>query len=443
MMDPVRVIEKKRDGKNLLPEEIDFFVQGYVQGIVPDYQMAALLMAVYLRGMDADETVALTRSMITSGKTVTFRGLSALPVDKHSTGGVGDKITIPLVPLVAACGVPVPMLSGRSLAHSGGTLDKLESIPGFRTHLSLEEYRKAVETVGAVIIGQTEELAPADRRMYTLRDFTGTVRSLPLITASILSKKVAGGAEALVLDVKCGLGAFMTGLEDARALGRSLKKTGAEFGLRVSGFITNMDQPIGRYVGNALEVREGIEVVRGEGPPDTMELTYTLGAEMLLLAGVVSNREEARDRMRAAVAKGAAAEKLRHLIQNQGGDPAVVDEPDLLPSAPDRHDLVARRDGFIARIDARLVGLASMRLGAGPSNREAAPDPAVGIELLRKVGDAAQEGGPILRLHWRRRDRLEAALHLLEDAVAVTGDRPPVAPLVIESLELHPLPEKP
>jgi pyrimidine-nucleoside phosphorylase len=433
-MDPVAIIEAKRDGRQLSSAEIDFVIRGYTRGDISDYQMTALLMAICFRGMDPDETLALTRSMITSGEKIEFRGLPALPVDKHSTGGVGDKITLSLVPLVAACGVPVPMLSGRSLRHSGGTLDKLESIPGFRTDLSLEEYRRGVESIGAVIMGQTEELAPADRKMYALRDATGTVPCLPLIIGSILSKKVAGGAKALVLDVKCGLGAFMPELEKARALGRSLKGTGVVLGLQVSGFITNMDQPIGRFVGNALEVREAIEVLQGQGPPDATELTLTLGAEMLLLGGVVSSREDGRQRIHQAIESGAGRQKLKDIIENQGGDPNVADNPDLLPRADKIHEFDSPETGFVAGWNARLVGLASMRLGAGRLHRAHTPDPAVGIELLRKVGDSVDKGETVARVHYRDRGRLNTALQLFSEAFSITPARPKPPPLIIEEI---------
>jgi len=433
-MDFISILETKRDGGTLEPEQIDFIVRRYTEGRIPDEQMATFLMAVYLQGMDAAETVALTRSMIESGKTVRFGNLPATPVDKHSTGGVGDKITIPLVPLVAACAVPVPMLSGRSLQHSGGTLDKLESIPGYRTDLSLDEFRKGVETVGAVIMGQTEELAPADRKIYALRDVTATVPSMPLITASILSKKVVGGAKGLVLDVKCGVGAFMIALDKARALAESLKETGMGLGLEVSGFITRMDQPIGRCVGNALEILESIEVLRGEGPEDTTDLTVLLGSEMLRLGGVVSSREEGERQIRQAIESGRGLEKFREIIENQGGNPRVVDDPDILPKAENIHEFTAPGDGCIEQWDARLVGLASMELGAGRIRKEDRPDLAVGIEILKKTGDTIDKGEPVARIHWNNRTALESSLSLLNDAFSL-GDAPrsPSA-LVIESV---------
>lgn len=433
-MHRLQVLEKKRDGRELSDEEIRKFIQDYTVGLIPDYQAAALLMAIYIRGMTPAETLALTRAMLDSGQRVVFEGLPYTPVDKHSTGGVGDKITLSLVPLVASFGVPVPMLSGRGLGHSGGTLDKLESIPGFRVQLTLEEYQRQVERLGAVIMGQTAELAPADRKLYALRDVTATVPSVPLITASILSKKAAGGARALVLDVKVGSGAFMQTLVEARRLARSLLEVGGELGLKVSGFISRMEEPLGRFVGHALEVREALDILRDRGPEDTTELTEMLGGEMLRLAGVAASFEEGRRKIQAAIADGRGLEKLRRIIEAQGGDARVVDEPQRLPAAVEHFELKSPAEGWIQAIDARRVGLVLARLGAGRLKVEDCIDPRVGLEMRHKVGARVTPGEVLAVVHlgeWREPSEVET---LLRDAYRIGPAPPAVEPVVVERI---------
>lgn len=433
-MNPIEVLEKKRDGQALTEEELRSFILQYNLGSIPDYQMSALLMAIYIRGMTSEETAALTRAMLDSGKRLKFDCLSRIPVDKHSTGGVGDKITLPLVPLVASFGVPVPMLSGRGLGHSGGTLDKLEAIPGFRVNLSLDEYRKRVETFGAVIMGQTQDLAPADRRIYALRDVTGTVSSIPLITASILSKKAAGGAQALVLDVKAGSGAFMRSVKEARALASSIQEVGRSLGLRIASYLTNMDQPLGRYVGNALEVLETLDILRGNGPPDTTELTLVLGAEMLLLAEVVSTLEEGRRRIQEAIEDGRGMEKFSQLVRIQGGNPHIIEKPGLLPCAPQCKDVCSYESGVVQAIDTRLIGLATIRLGAGRLTVDDRIDPRVGLEIHRKVGDPVNSGEPLVRMHLSSNSQVEIAEEMIRRAYQIGDEQPNPLPLILERL---------
>jgi len=429
-MRAVDVIAKKRDGGALSRDEIAFFVAGATDGSWPDYQAAALLMAVVLRGMTAEETAWLTEAMVGSGVRVDLSGLSGVKVDKHSTGGVGDKTSLILAPLAAACGLKVPMMSGRGLGHTGGTLDKLEAIPGFRVSLSIDEMQQALDRVGCAMIGQTASIAPADKKLYALRDVTGTVESIPLISASIMSKKIAEGIDALVLDVKTGSGAFMKTEADSRRLAESLVRIGNASGVRTEAIITSMETPLGRAVGNALEVAECINVLKGGGPPDLVDVSIELTARMLVLGRAAANRDDAFARVRDAIASGAGLERFRRIIENQGGDPHVVDDGRVLPAAPSRHTLTAERSGVVAALDALLVGRASVALGAGRDRVEDAVDPAVGIMVLATPGDAVRAGDPILELHYRERTRLDAALPLVRQAVSV-GDEPPVRrPLV-------------
>jgi pyrimidine-nucleoside phosphorylase len=432
--DCIGVLEKKRDGHPLSEGEIRDFVLGYSRDEIPDYQMSAMLMAIFLQGMNPEETAFLTEAMLESGERVRFEGLPARPVDKHSTGGVGDKITLPLVPLVMAYGVPVPMLSGRGLGHSGGTLDKLESIPGFRVDLSLEQYRERVQGVGAVIMGQTRELAPADKKIYALRDVTATVPSIPLITASILSKKAAGGAQALVLDVKTGAGAFMTTREKARQLAHSLCEVGARLGLEVSGFLTSMNAPLGRFVGNALEVRESLDILKGEGPEDTTELTVALGGEMLRLAGVARDEQSGREKMKEAISNGRGLENLKKLIISQEGNPAVVDDPSLLPQAADKVEVASEKEGFISGIDSRKIGLAAIRLGAGRRKVEDPVDPSVGVEMLVRPGEKVEIGQPVVCLYTGIDSNIEGARMLVRQAFQTAEKPPEVEPLILEKI---------
>ena len=433
-MNILDIIEEKRDGNCLSKEQIQYAIQQYSTGQIPDYQMSSLLMAIYIRGMNLDETTEMTRAMLDSGSQVVFEGLDLIPMDKHSTGGVGDKITLPLVPLVMTYGIPIPMLSGRSLGFSGGTLDKLESIPGFRVDYNLEEYKQRVRTTGAVIMGQTKELAPADKKIYALRDVTSTVPSIPLITSSILSKKVAGGAKGLVLDVKVGKGAFMQTLKDARALARSLLDVGSCLGLKISGYITNMNEPLGRMVGNALEVRETLDILNGQGPSDSTELTVMLGGEMLLLAGVVPSLEEGRMKIKEAIENGQGTANFKKLIESQEGNPKIVDQPDLLPTTSKTKEIVLPEKGWVKRIHAQKIALAAFVLGAGRMKVEDKIDPRVGIEMLKKVGQRVQEGEPVVRMHYSENsDLVEAEKRILE-AFHIDDIPPQPEPLIWERI---------
>ncbi len=393
------LIAKKRSGGALTDEEIQALIRGYTRGDVPDYQVSAMLMAIFFQGMNSAEITALTLAMRDSGKVVDTSKVAGSKVDKHSTGGVGDKVSICLAPIVTACGLKVPMISGRGLGHTGGTLDKLEAIPGFRTDQSVRSFVSQVDRIGCALIGQTKELAPADKKIYALRDVTATVESVPLITASILSKKLAEGIDALVLDVKVGSGAFMKNLDEARTLARSIVRVGKLAGIRVSALLTAMDQPLGLMVGNALETREAIEVLHGGGPEDLVELTLGLGAEMLLVGGICRKKSEAVRLQRQVIADGRAAETMRKIIKAQKGDPKVVDEPDRLPKTKKTFAVNATKAGTVASIDAMQIGLLAGAMGAGRMRVDDEIDPAVGIELVAKVGERVSKGAPLARLH--------------------------------------------
>jgi pyrimidine-nucleoside phosphorylase len=428
-----QLIAHKRDGYELSAAQIAWLVRAFIRGEVADYQMTAFAMAVVLRGMTARETVALTLAMRDSGRRVRLRGKMPV-VDKHSTGGVGDKVSLCLGPLVAACGVRVPMIAGRGLGHTGGTIDKLEAIPGFRTALSLKRFQAQVRRVGIAIGGQTAEIAPADRRLYALRDVTGTVESIPLITASILSKKLAEDLDALVLDVKVGRGAFMKTRAEARALAWSLVRVGRGAGLRVTALLTAMDAPLGRAVGNALEVAEAIEVLHGRGPDDTRGCTLALGAEMLVAAGVARSRRDARRMLAQAIRDGRALRVMRTMVRAQGGDARVVDEPDRLPRA--RHVVVLRapRNGYVRALDAHAVGGLACRLGTGRTTADDTIDPAVGIVFHAKPGDSVRRGAPLAELHLVSATHAAWARPALLAAYAF-GKRPPrPSPLFLERI---------
>jgi pyrimidine-nucleoside phosphorylase len=426
----VDIIMKKRDGHALAREEIVAFVMGVTAGSLPDYQASALLMAILLRGMTPDETAWLTDAMVHSGIKVDLSDLPGVKVDKHSTGGVGDKTSLVLAPVVAACGVPVPMMSGRGLGHTGGTLDKLESIPGFRTGLSLEEMRAALSRTGCAMLGQTSQIAPADKKLYALRDVTGTVESIPLISASIMSKKIAEGIDALVLDVKTGSGAFMKTEADSRRLAEMLVSIGNASGVRTEAVITDMDMPLGCAVGNALEVVECLDVLKGGGPADLVACSMELIVRMLVLGQVASDRAAAEAMAIEAIASGQALDRFRRIIEGQGGDPRVVDDYSRLPVAPSRHILAADRSGFVARLDAELIGRASVVLGAGRNRVEDAVDPAVGIMLMAKPGIEVKAGDPVFEVHFREQAKLDAALALASRAVTI-GDEAPVPRAII------------
>lgn len=406
---PQWIIEKKRDGGVLSEGEIREWIARYSDGRLPDYQMAALAMAVYWRGMTPEETLWLTDAMMRSGDVLSWDGLGAATADKHSTGGIGDKASIPLAPLVAACGVAVPMISGRGLGITGGTLDKLESIPGYDTRLSEARFRDVVGSVGCSIVGQTDRLAPADRKLYSLRDVTGTVPSIPLITASILSKKLAEGAATLVFDVKCGAGAFMKTPENARALADSLLAVARGAGRRAEALVTGMDEPLGRTAGNALEIAESVEILRGGGPADARALVLDLAVPMLTLSGAAPDAASARRLLEERLASGAALERFARMVEAHGGDPRVADAPErILPRAPAVLDVPAPRDVALSRVDADGIGRVVLLLGGGRRAVTDSIDPSVGVSGLRKVGETVAAGEPLLRLHARSRAEAEA-----------------------------------
>jgi pyrimidine-nucleoside phosphorylase len=424
----VDLIRKKRDGGALSEEEVRFFVDGYVSGDVPDYQAAALLMAVLFRGMSADETGFLTRAMIESGDVIDLTGLRGPLVDKHSTGGVGDKVSLVLAPVAAACGLQVPMMSGRSLGHTGGTLDKLESIPGYRTDLSVRRFRECLEGAGFAMIGQSERVVPADRRMYALRDVTATVESIPLITASILSKKFAEGAQGLVFDVKTGSGAFMRSLADAEALAASLHGTGKALGRDVSVVVTSMEQPLGRTAGNLLEVRESVEALEGGGPADLREVTLRLAGHMLRLGGLCDRVEDGERRAARALDDGSARERFARNVEMQGGDLDAALGPARRAGVV--QVLEAGTEGFVTGLNAFAVGMAVAGLGAGRSRQGEAVLPDVGVVLHRKIGDAVRRGEPLCEVHGPDRDRVAAALAGMQAAYTIAG-APVAAPSLI------------
>jgi pyrimidine-nucleoside phosphorylase len=432
--DAVELIVRKRDHGRLAPAEVAHLVDGYTAGKVADYQMSAWLMASLLNGLDESETVALTEAMLHSGRVLELCSVRQPKVDKHSTGGVGDKVSLCLGPLVASCGVAVPMVSGRGLGHTGGTLDKLEAIEGYDTRLDARRFERVVAAVGVSIIGQTAELAPADRRIYALRDVTGTVESVPLIVASILSKKLAEGIDALLLDVKVGRGAFMKDLASARLLGRTLARVGRRFGKRVSAVLTDMESPLGRTIGNALEAREAIAVLHNEGPDDTRELTLDLGARMLLLGGAESGLAAARRRVERALASGAAFECFARMVRAHGGNTRVIEHPELLPRAPVRVAVPAPKSGFLVGCDALELGLVAVRLGAGRLLAEDKVDPAAGIELCVKPGDRVAKGEPMAWLCVRRRSKASPFLARTAAAFTIGPRQPPARPLVLGAI---------
>ena len=428
-MRAVDVIQRKRDGLELTREEIVHFVDAYTRGQLPDYQASALAMAIYFKGMTDAETVALTEAMMRTGEVLDLSELPGPKVDKHSTGGVGDKTSLILGPLAAACGVFVPMISGRGLGHTGGTLDKLESIPGFRVNLSLAEFREVLRKSRLALIGQTPEIAPADRKLYALRDVTGTVESRPLIAASIMSKKMAEGIDALILDVKTGDGAFMKSFPDSKALAEAMVAIGKGMGKKVAALITDMEQPLGKMVGNALEVVESIETLKGRGPKDLESLSLELTAWMLHLGGLAT-LDAARIKARDALDSGAGLRKLEEIIELQGGDPRVCGDLSLLPHAAEEIPLRAARDGRVSRIACRAVGHTGMLLGAGRETVDSRIDPAVGLVLHKKVGDLVIEGEPLLTLHVNDKDRLAEAEALLRDAIRIAPEAKPRGPLI-------------
>ena len=429
-MRAVDIIRKKRDAAELTREEIEFLVEGAAQGTIPDYQQAAWLMAVVWRGMVPAETAALTEAMLHSGEVLDFSTLAGAKVDKHSTGGVGDKTSLVIAPVVAAGGLRVPMISGRGLGHTGGTLDKLESIPGFNVNLSLAEFRGVLEKCGCALIGATPEIAPADKRLYALRDVTATVESPYLICASIMSKKLAEGIDALVLDVKTGDGAFMKTDRDAEQLARLLVETGTRVGKKVVTLITGMDQPLGRRVGNALEVEECIEILNGQGPPDLRELCDELSAWMFFLGGRTQTVVEGRELAREMIASGRARDTFREVVRLQGGDAGVVNDPSRLPHANHAARVQAKKAGIVARVHCEQVGIASMMLGGGRERKEDSIDPAVGLEIEKKIGDSLRAGDVLCSVHYNSDARLAEVVGLLERSFEIDETAPPAKPLV-------------
>ena len=423
------LIERKRDGAALAPEEWRSLIGAYVAGDVPDYQMAALLMAVFFRGLEPGETEALTEAMLASGDRLDFAGIGRPVVDKHSTGGVGDKTSLLLAPMLAACGCAVPMMSGRGLGHTGGTLDKLEAIPGFRIDLSLEAARAQVRRLGCALIGQTPEIAPADKRLYALRDVTATVESIPLIAASIMSKKLAEGLDALVLDVKTGSGAFMPQLDDGIALARTMIGLGEARGCRTVALITAMDRPLGRACGNAIEVEEAIEGLRGGGPADLMEVTMALGTEMLLVGGLAREPDAARAMLDRVVESGAALDRFARIIEAQGGNPRVVDDPAVLPQAPVSRVWEAPRDGVVESVEPRPIGRALTALGGGRMAVSDDIDPAVGFLITARPGERVSRGDPLATIYARSEPDAARAAAALGAAIRI-GERAAPLPLV-------------
>ncbi|GAC1477493.1 MAG: pyrimidine-nucleoside phosphorylase [Gemmatimonadaceae bacterium] len=425
-----RLIERKRDGGRVEAGEWHALVLAYAAGQIPDYQMSAFLMAAYIRGLDATETAALTRAMLQSGDTLRLDHLARPRVDKHSTGGVGDKISLVLAPLIASLGVAVPMMSGRGLGHTGGTLDKLEAIVGFRTDLTMAAAVAQLERHGCVLIGQTAEIAPADRKMYALRDATATVESIPLIAASIMSKKLAEGLTGLVLDVKRGSGSFLPELDRGLELARVMIALGASHACPTVALVTAMDRPLGRAVGNALEVEEAILTLKGEGPPDVLSVTYALGAEMLVLAGTHATHDDARRAMEVAIGSGRAAEKFRDIVEAQGGNPAVVDDPALLPQAAHCELFAAPRRGFVARVEPRLVGQGLIAIGGGRTVMTDEVDPTVGFVITARPGDWVEAGEPLATVFAASAAGVEAGRAALRSAVVIADEADPPLPLI-------------
>ena len=430
----VELIERKRDGGSLSAEEIRWLISAFTAGEVTDYQMAAMAMAVYLRGLGSEELSTWTEAMLHSGETLDLSGLDGPKVDKHSTGGVGDKVTIPLLPMVRVCGVIAPTLSGRGLGHTGGTRDKLEAIPGLSTSLDSDRFMEVLGAHGMVYGGQSENLAPADRKLYALRDATGTVPSLPLIASSIMSKKLAEDLDGLVLDVKTGAGAFMSDPAQARALATVMVGLGQAHGVRTTAFLTSMEVPLGREVGNASEVGESILTLRGEGPGDLWEVTLTLGAEMLLLAGTARDETQAREMLCEAVSSGEALEVFGRVVEAQGGDRRVIEDPSILPLAPHRAEVTAPATGWVTTCHARTVGVAAARLGAGRERAEDQIDPGVGVTVLAKPGDRVEAGQPLAQIAYREESRWRSVKDLLTGAWSIGEEPSEPVPLVGERI---------
>jgi pyrimidine-nucleoside phosphorylase len=427
---PYQLIRRKRDGEELDPEDLREFFAAYAQGRLPDYQMSALLMAVFYRGLSSKELPVLVEVMVDSGVRLDLSGIPGAKIDKHSTGGVGDKVSLVLAPLATTLGVRVPMMSGRGLGHTGGTVDKLETIPGFRTELSLDQFRRQLERIGCALITQTSEIAPLDKKLYALRDVTGTIESIPLIASSIMSKKIAEGIDGLVLDIKRGNGAFLPELSDGLALSKTMIDIGTSYGCRVVALITAMDRPLGHAIGNALEVEEAIFALRGEGPADLRDITIAQAIEMLLLARGGGDTTTLRREAEAALDDGRALECFRQVIEAQEGNPAVVDDPALLPQAPIRRVLESANTGLVESMDVRAIGDAAVALGAGRAKLESRVDPAVGFQITVKPGDRVERGQPIATVFAGKPAKAEAAVEALRQAIRIGEKVVPCLPLI-------------
>ncbi|MFS8652222.1 MAG: pyrimidine-nucleoside phosphorylase [Caldibacillus sp.] len=430
----IDIIEKKRDGRALTREEIQYFVKGYVDGTIPDYQVSALLMAVYFNGMTKEETAALTMAMVESGEQIDLSAIQGIKVDKHSTGGVGDTVTLIIGPLVASCDVPVAKMSGRGLGHTGGTIDKLESIPGFNVEITTDEFIRLVNQNKIAVVGQTGNLTPADKKLYALRDVTGTVESVPLIASSIMSKKIAAGADCIVLDVKAGDGAFMKTVDDAKKLARSMVDIGSEVGRKTIAIISNMNQPLGYAIGNALEVEEAIATLKGEGPEDLTELSLTIASYMVRLAGKADTIEEAREMLEAALRSGKALEKMRTFIVAQGGDGSVIEETDKLPRARYQIEFRAEKEGWIKCLHAENFGHAAGLLGAGRTTKESEINLAVGLVLHKKVGDFVQKGEPLVTIHTDEENIAEVE-QILAESIEISPEKVEKEPLIFDVIQ--------
>ncbi|TVX92832.1 pyrimidine-nucleoside phosphorylase [Paenibacillus agilis] len=429
-MRAVDIIQKKREGKELTPEEITFMVRGYSEGNVPDYQVAAWAMAIYFQGMSAKETAQLTLEMAKSGDQIDLSPIAGVKVDKHSTGGVGDKTTLILAPMVAAAGVPVAKMSGRGLGHTGGTIDKLEAIAGYQVELPRETFIKQVNEIGVSLIGQSGNITPADKKLYALRDVTATVESIPLIASSVMSKKIAAGADAIVLDVKTGSGAFMKTLDDSIALAQAMVDIGTEVGRDTVAIISDMDQPLGHLIGNGLEVEEAIATLHGKGPEDLHELSMILGSHMVVLGKQATTTEEAREILEKTIADGSAFERLKQLVEAQGGDVAMVEDTAKLPHAAKRIEVLAENDGYVSSIEAESIGIAAMLLGAGRETKESVIDLAVGLDLRKKVADEVKKGDVLAILHVNDESRVEESKQRIIQAYQLSAEPVEEKPLV-------------
>ncbi|WP_286883134.1 pyrimidine-nucleoside phosphorylase [Aneurinibacillus sp. UBA3580] len=431
----VDLIEKKRDGKELSKAEIDFIISGYTEGRIPDYQMSALAMAIFFQDMTREERTHLTMAMVESGDQIDLSAIEGIKVDKHSTGGVGDTTTLVLAPLVAALGIPVAKMSGRGLGHTGGTIDKLEAVPGFHVEIDNQKFNELVNTNKVAVVGQSGNLTPADKKLYALRDVTATVNSIPLIASSIMSKKIASGADAIVLDVKTGSGAFMKDLEHARELAQAMVDIGNNVGRKTMAVISDMSQPLGFAVGNALEVQEAIDTLRGKGPKDLEELCLTLGSHMVYLGGKADSPETARTQLEKAIRNGNALEKFKTFLSAQGGDPSVVDDPSKLPQAKYTFEVKAGEEGHVASIQADRIGTAAMLLGAGRATKESVIDLAVGVVLRKKIGDSVKKGEPLVTIYSNREDVAEVK-EMIEDAYRIVPEAVEGPPLIYDEIRV-------